>query len=217
MKIKVFLVDDHHIVKSGLRSELKKTDNIEVIGEASNGIEALAKLDKLTPDVVILDISMPEMNGLVLTERIKKLYPHLKIIVFTIHDNKSYAAEMVRLGANGYILKDSHPDELTQAIKSVYDGKPFFSPKINTDLLRQQAEKVRRSRKSFIPGSLTARESDVLKLLVDGKSNKEIGKALSISVRTVETHRNHIYKKLNLKSLSELTKFAISEGMADIS
>lgn len=214
-KIKVFLVDDHHIVRSGIRSELSKNSNISVLGEASSGKDALEKLEKIIPDVILMDISMPEMNGLKATELIKKRMPNVKIIALTMHDNKNYVAELIRLGASGYIMKDSSPEELVKAIESVNDNELYFSPKINVDLIKS-TPRVSRASKAHLPGSLTTREESILKFLVNGLSNKEIAKELAISVRTVETHREHIHRKLNMKSLAELTKYAISAGLIDM-
>jgi two-component system, NarL family, nitrate/nitrite response regulator NarL len=214
-KIKVFLVDDHHIVRSGIRSELSKNENISILGEASSGKDALEKLEKMIPDVILMDISMPEMNGLKATELIKKKMPNVKIIALTMHDNKNYVAELIRLGASGYIMKDSSPEELIKAIESVYNDILYFSPKINVDLIKSTPRTPRAS-KAHLPGSLTPREESILRFLVNGLSNKEIAKELAISVRTVETHREHINRKLNMKSLAELTKYAIAEGIIDM-
>lgn len=215
-RIKVFLVDDHHIVRSGLRSELSKNANILILEEASNGKEALLKLESIVPDVILMDISMPEMNGIKATELIKERMPNVKIIALTMHDNNNYAAELIRLGASGYILKDSNPEEIVNAIITVSHNGLYFSPQINMDMIHHHVENNRVSKRSVLTGSLTAREVDILKYLVNGFSNKEIAKELSISVRTVETHREHINRKLNMKSLAELTKYAIAEGIINI-
>lgn len=215
--IKVFLVDDHHIVRSALKGELDKRTNISVIGEASNGREAIEMLQNIIPDVILMDISMPEMNGLKATGIIKKKMPDVKILCLSMHDNKNYVSEIIRLGASGYVLKDSSPEELIEAIETVNDGKTYYSRRIKTEVLQQNTSRIIKSRKSYIQPELTKREGSILKKLVNGNSNKDIAVTLSISVRTVETHRDHIYKKLNVKSLAGLTKYAIAAGIIEIS
>jgi DNA-binding NarL/FixJ family response regulator len=163
-----------------------------------------------------MDISMPDMNGLMATENILKRQPESKIIALTMHDSADYVAELIRLGAKGYVLKDTDPNELIKAIIAVNSGGQYFSPKINNTLLNDYTRKIRKSKRSFIDQRLTPRERDVLVKIVTGMTNKEIAKSLSISVRTVETHREHIQQKLNIKNVAKLTQYALSRGLIEV-
>lgn len=210
-KIKVFFVDDHPIVCSGLRSELSKTKDIEYVGEANNGKEALEKLAKTSCDVILMDADMPELNGLKTSEQIFKSKPDAKIIA--IHDNDTYLLEFMCMGAMGYLLKDVPSDELIKAIKSVHSSIPYLSLKIDKALLKRHSEILKSTRANHNGKGLTKRESEILTMLANGFSNKEVAFKLKLSVRTVESHRNNIMKKLNIKTISGLTKYAISKGI----
>lgn len=211
--ISVFLVDDHPIVRSGLKTELLKYDQIEFAGEAAGGKEAIAKISEIKPDIILMDISMPDMTGLEATEIIMKKMPGSKIIALTMHDTDKYVHEIIRLGAKGYILKDANPDELIKAIESVNEGIPYYSSGISAVVLKEP-RLFRKSPRKFVPvDKLTARESEVLELLVNGLSNKEIANKLFLSVRTVETHRIHIMQKLDVKNFAGLIKYALSLGI----
>jgi DNA-binding NarL/FixJ family response regulator len=210
-KIKVFFVDDHPIVCSGLRTELSKTTEIECVGEATSGKEALEKLSKTSCDVILIDMDMPDMNGLKTSEQIFKEKPDARIIA--IHDNDTYLLEFMCMGAMGYLLKDVPPDELVTAIKSVHTNSPYLSLKIDKSLLKRHSELLRSTRGNHNGKELSKRESEVLIMLANGFSNKEIAFKLKLSVRTVESHRNNIMKKLNIKTISGLTKYAISKKM----
>jgi two-component system, NarL family, nitrate/nitrite response regulator NarL len=163
-----------------------------------------------------MDITMPGMTGLEATVLIRKKLPKARIIALTMHDNKDYVFEFIRLGAMGYVMKDANPDELIKAIETVFSDVPYYSSTVQKTILKQHAEILRKSKKSFIEETLTSREFDVLMHLVSGLSNKEIAKKLFLSVRTVETHREHIMKKLNIKNVAGLTKYAISQGLIDV-
>lgn len=213
--ISVFLVDDHPIVRSGLKSEIMKYDNIEFAGEASSGKEAIAMIDKIRPDIILMDISMPDMTGLEATEQLKNKIPGIKIIALTMHNSVKYVNEIIRLGAQGYILKDSDPLELIRAIESVYNGAQYYSPQINTSSLKKRSALTVKSGKRLQEDArLTRRESEVLLLLVSGCSNKEIANKLFLSVRTVETHRIHIMQKLDVKNFAGLIKYALAKGVS---
>jgi DNA-binding NarL/FixJ family response regulator len=209
--IKVFCVDDHPIVCSGLRTELTKAKNIECIGEAASGKEAVEKLEKIHCDVILMDVDMPDMNGIKTSEEILKVKPDVKII--GLHDNDNYLLDFMCMGAMGYLLKDIKPDELIKAIRSAYEGTPYLSLKIDKSLLKRHNELLRRSRGNHNGKELTKRESEVLIMLANGFANKEIAFKLKLSVRTVESHRVNIMKKLNIKTISGLTKYTISKGM----
>ncbi len=213
-KIKVFLVDDHPIVRSGLKTELLKNPLIEYAGEASGGKEALEIIPRIKPDVILIDISMPEMSGLELTEQLRKKMPYSKIIALTMHNNVNYVQEMIRLGASGYILKDANPDELISAIESVNKGETYYSSSISNIVIKHHAELLKKSQKRFVTqDNLTGRETEIFNYLVSGLSNKEIADKLFLSIRTVETHRIHIMQKLSVKNFAGLVKYAISKGL----
>ncbi|RPI18168.1 MAG: DNA-binding response regulator [Ignavibacteriae bacterium] len=215
-KISVLLADDHPIVRSGLKSELKKFPNINICGEASSGRETIDKASKLHPDVVLLDITMPDMNGLEATKILREHQPSSKIIALTMHENKNYILEMIRLGASGYVLKDSEPGELVKAIEAVNSGKSYFSSNISDKVMDIYSSEIRKNKKPFVKGQLTPRENEVLLYIVKGCSNKEIASLLNVSVRTVETHRDRIMSKLNIHSVAGLTRYAISEGLIEL-
>lgn len=209
--IRVFCVDDHPIVGSGLRTELDKAKGFECVGEAVNGTEAVEKLAKTPCDVIIMDMDMPEMNGLKTAEEIFKMKPGARII--GMHDNDNYLLDFMCAGAMGYLLKNFQPDELITAIRSVCDGTPYLSLNIDKSLLKRHNELLRKTRGNHNGKELTKRETEVLVMIANGFSNKEIAFKLKLSVRTVESHRNNIMKKLNIKSVSGLTKYAISKGI----
>jgi len=212
MKITVFLVDDHPIVRSGIKSELEKYTQLEFAGEAASGKEAIDKIDNIRPDVILMDISMPDMTGLEATEVLKKKIPDIKIIALTMHDSEKYVNEIMRLGAQGYILKDSDPIELIKAIETVNHGEQYFSPRINPAALKQSAQKRKFDKRAPEDEKLTLRESEVLHLLVAVCSNKEIANKLFLSIRTVETHRTHIMQKLDVKNFAGLIIYALSKS-----
>ncbi len=206
------LADDHPIVRNGIKDALAKQKNIEVVGEASSGTQVLRKAKELAPDIVLMDISMPGMGGLEATQRLRSSMPAVKILVFTMHDNKEYVLEIIRSGASGYVLKDTSTLELVRAIETVYRGGTFFSSKVSKLLLDQYIKKVSAGDEHAVE-QLTGREQEVLVLVAHGKSNKEIAGQLKIGIRTCEAHREKIMKKLKLHSVAELTKYAISKGL----
>lgn len=211
-KIKVILADDHPIVRTGIKNALADQENIEVIGEASSGAQAIKKAKELSPDIVLMDISMPGMGGLEAAQRMHSTMPKVKVLVFTMHDNKEYVLEIIRSGASGYVLKDTSTFELVKAIETVYSGGTFFSSKVSQFLLDQYVKKVAAGN-TKTDDALTKREEEVLVLVARGKSNKEIAVELEMSARTVETHREKIMKKLNVHSVAEMTQHAISRGL----
>ncbi|CAN5525091.1 response regulator transcription factor [soil metagenome] len=215
-KIKVFLVDDHPIVRSGIKSEFKKHRNIELTGEASSGKEALKLIRPDSTDVILMDISMPEMSGIELAEKLLKRNKRSKILALSMHDNKNYILEMIRLGATGYVIKDSHPDELIRAIESVNADLPFYSSMINELMIKQHINSIRRSKKKFVKDALSDREIEVLVLIADGCTNREIAKKLKLSIRTIEAHRENIMQKLDIKTIAGLTKYAINNNLISI-
>ena len=212
--IKVLLADDHTIVRKGLCSLLEGEADIEVIGEAENGREAIKLAEKLHPDIVVMDISMPGLNGLEATRQLKKHLPEIKILILTMHANEEYVFQTLQAGAEGYLVKKAAPSELVLAIREVNQDNFFLSPTISRTVID---EYIRRANE--INGeddalkNLTARETEVLQLIAEGRKNREIAELLFISIKTVETHRAHIMDKLDIHSTAELTQYAISKGI----
>ena len=215
-KIRLLLVDDHPIVREGIKSHLATQGDLEVVGDASNGMEAIAQARVHQPDIVLMDISMPRMNGLEAITRLRRQVPRSKILVLSMHDNREYISQIFRLGARGYLLKDTSPSELIQAIKTVHAGQAFFSPTASRVLLEEVTRKHRPDAPPAGETTLSEREREVLVLIAEGHSNKEIAKHLGVGVRTVETHRERIMDKLSIHSIAGLTKFAIAKGMVSL-
>ncbi len=203
--IRILLVDDHPLVREGLHSCLELYDNIQVIGEAKTGCEALEKASELKPDVVLMDINMPELNGLDATEIFAERFPDIKLLILSMHNNREYIASALRYGARGYVLKDVPSEEVVAAIEAVHLGGTYFSSGVSKILLAYQ--------ESDTEGPLTTREQTILLLLAEGKSNKHVAIELDISVRTVETHRKNIKRKLDISSTAGLTRYAIENGL----
>jgi two-component system nitrate/nitrite response regulator NarL len=210
-QIKLLLVDDHPIVLDGIKSHLCAQPDFEVVGDAANGQEALRKAKLTLPDVILMDISMPHMNGLDAMTSLRKQVPNAKILVLTMHDSREYIAQVVRSGARGYLLKDSAPAELVGAIKAVHGGEVYFSPSVSKVLIEEMADGRKPSGPEQQP--LTDREREVLSLIAEGLLNKQIADRLGIGVRTIETHRERIMRKLDIHTVAGLTKYAIARGM----
>jgi two-component system nitrate/nitrite response regulator NarL len=210
-KIRLLLVDDHPIVLDGIKSHLCAQPEFEIVGEASNGLDALQKARLLLPDVVVMDITMPNMNGLEATTVLRKQAPLAKILILTMHNSKEYIAQMIRAGARGYLLKDGSPAELVRAIKSVHAGEVFFAPSVSRVIVDQLVDGGGRVVEPV--QSLTDREREVLSLIAEGLLNKQIADKLGIGVRTIETHRERIMRKLDIHTVAGLTKYAIAQGM----
>jgi two-component system, NarL family, nitrate/nitrite response regulator NarL len=210
-KIKVLLVDDHPVVRKGLVSCLANRENLKIVGEAAEGAEALRKVAELAPDIVLMDIYMPGLDGLTVTEQLQRNSPQVKVLILSMYSNREYVLRIIKAGARGYVLKDTPPDELVRAIESVHAGETFFSPVVARIALNQYVSETNRTD----PFSrLSEREREVLGRIAEGRSNKEVASDLNIGVRTVETHRERIMQKLNIHSVAGLTKFAISNGLA---
>ena len=214
MPIKVLLVDDHKIMRSGLKRLLRDDDEIEIIGQADSGIEALDLVRQLSPDVVIMDIRMPNPNGIEAASQVKRDYPETKIIGLSMHSSKKFVTGMLKAGADGYLLKDCGPDELKKAIHAVMQGHTYLSPSITDtvvdDFVKEPQE---RNDPENVFSVLTHREIEVLQLLAEGNTTKQIGLKLHISPKTVEAHRLRVMKKLEIDNIANLTKYAIQEGL----
>lgn len=209
----IVLVDDHVMFRQGITRILEERSGFEVVGEVDCGLELLKLLEKLVPDLIILDISMPNLRGLEAIHEIKMNHPKVKILVLTMHKDKEYLHQALSAGAEGYLLKEDADSELFSAIDRVRQGKIYVSPKLSEGLTEDWVKMTRvNHRPSFDTERLTIREREVLKLIAEGKSSKEIGELLFISVRTVERHRANIMEKLNLKKTADLVKYAIQKG-----
>ncbi|MFQ5610649.1 MAG: response regulator [Anaerolineae bacterium] len=214
-KIRVLLADDHAIVRQGLRALLSDTSDIQVVGEAENGREALEKTLEHRPDVVIMDFGMPNLNGLEATHKILNQVPTTKVLVLTMHDSKEYILQCLKAGAAGYLLKDTIMEDVIEAIRQVMTHRRFISPSLSADDLAYYLNRLETG-KLFSPlESLTSREREVLQLIAEGHTNKKIASLLSISVKTVETHRAHLMNKLNIHDQASLVRFAIQHGLTD--
>jgi two-component system nitrate/nitrite response regulator NarL len=209
-RIKLLLVDDHPVVRRGISSCLARQERLSIVGEAADGIEAVRKAKELSPDIVLMDIDMPHMDGLAVTELLRKELPGVKVLILSMHSNTDYVLRIIQSGARGYILKEATPEELVRAIETVESGEAFFSPDIARVALNQF---VRGPGEGPTPSQLTNREREVLVQIAEGLSNKEIASHLGVGVRTVETHRERIMRKLNIHSVAGLTKFAIAKGL----
>jgi two-component system response regulator NreC len=214
-KIRVLIADDHSIVRAGIRSLLESQNDFEVVGEASNGLEAIELATQLEPDVVLMDIVMGDLNGLVATQEIKERVPAVHILALTMHDREEFFFAMLKAGALGYVLKGSEPNELLTAIEVVYRGQPFLSPSVTKAVLEDYLAQRADQPQSRYDG-LTLREKEVLHLTAEGNTTREIAKMLHLSVKTVEKHRAKVMHKLELQNLSELIKYAIRKGLIDV-
>jgi len=212
-KITVLLADDHRILREGIRSLLEKEPDIEVVAEASEGGEAVAKAQQLSPDLVLMDITMPGMNGLEATRQIKALKPGVKVLILTMHEGNQYISEFLRSGASGYVLKDTAAQELVGAIRAVNQGDAFLYPSIARMLLEEYIQKVQSGEERGSYDGLTDREREVLRMVAEGKTNKEIADDLSLSVRTVQAHRANLMGKLHMHDRTELVRYAIRKGL----
>jgi DNA-binding NarL/FixJ family response regulator len=207
--IRIVIADDHGIVRQGLRSVLSRDPYFEIVGEAATGRETLALAGNLVPDVLIVDIGMPELNGIDAAAQVHKSNPEIRIIVLSMHSDETYVLRALDAGAKGYLLKDSAEVDLVRAVHAVYRGNPFFSPEISEVLLEDYMRTLQQKKLQDSYELLTDREKEVLRLLAHGKSNKEAASSLEVSVNTIETHRNSLMKKLNLHNTAEIVLYAV--------
>lgn len=214
-KHKIFIAEDHQLFREGLKSMLRSRGDIDVVGEAEDGLEAVRQIRKVKPDLVLLDLSMPKMGGVSVMKEIKRELPDTRILALTIHESDQYVLEAFDAGTDGYCVKDASRQELMIAIDSVLQGKPYISPGISDQVIEGYLTGRRRLKKESNWDTLTQREREVLKLLAEGYTNKNIGEFLHISIKTVEKHRANLIGKLDLHNVAQLTAFAMEKGLIE--
>lgn len=208
-QIRIVLADDHNVVRRGLRLLLESQPEFSVVGEAADGKQAVEQAEATNPDVVVLDIAMPNLSGIEATQRIAAAYPQTAVVVLSMHSDEGYVLRALKAGAKGYLLKDSAESDLIQAIKAVHEGKTFFSQEVSKMLVEDYVREIRTRGVEDSYELLTTREREILQLLAEGRSNKEIAAKLNLSLYTVETHRRNLQDKLNLHSFAELILYAV--------
>ena len=214
-KIKILIADDHKILRQGIRSLLAPQPDFEVIGETADGPETLKETFKLKPDVVLMDIGMPNLNGFEATRQIKKKLPEVKVLILTMYQDDEYVLQALQSGASGYVLKDVAVEELVTAIRAVNNEQYYLSPSISRTVIDAYLRKTEKGGKE--PSELlTAREREIVQLIAEGHTNKEIAAKLYISVKTVDAHRSHIMEKLDIHDVALLVKYAIRKGITDL-
>jgi two-component system response regulator NreC len=209
-KIRVLLADDHAVVRQGFRMILAAEADMEIVGEAANGRDAVELAERLLPDVVVMDVAMPELNGIEATRRLAESAPRTRILALSMHKDSVYVREILRAGARGYLLKDAFDRDLLAAVRAVAKGEGYLSPSVSEAVLCDYRKHV-----GTPLDLLTSREREVLQMLAEGKTNKEIATLLKLSVYTVDAHRGRIMEKLNLHSIGELVRFAVRAGLVD--
>ncbi len=211
--IRILLADDHNIMRDGLRLLLERQADFEIVGEASDGRQAIALAQELQPDIAIMDIAMPDLNGIEATRRIMESRPRTGVIILSMHYDESYVIRSLKAGARGYLLKDSVRADLIAAIRAVMQAKTYFSPKISQILQEDYMQELEQKEQDDSYDLLTDREREVLQLIAEGLANKEIANKLNLSVYTVDTHRSHILRKLNLHSVPEVILYAVRKNI----
>jgi two-component system, NarL family, response regulator NreC len=212
-KIRILIADDHGIVRKGLRLQLEQNNDFEVVGEATEGREAVRMAEELLPDVVIMDIAMPTLNGIQATTQLVKKNPQIGVIILSMYSDETYLMRTLAAGAKGYLLKDSADVDLHRAVEVVAQGKPFFSPAIAGTLLEDYMRQLQQRGLQDSYDLLTEREKEILQLLAEGKSNKDVAGILNLSTNTVETHRTRIMQKLDLHSTADIVLYAVRKGI----
>jgi len=212
-KLRILLADDHIVMRTGLRALLERQPNLEVVGESENGRETIALAASLRPDVVVMDVGMPVLNGIEATQTIVTQCPTIAVVILSMHADESYVMRALKAGARGYLLKDSGAADLIGAIQAVSQNKSFFSPKVSRILAEDYIRVLKQKGAVDSYDLLTSREREILQLLAEGKANKEVATDLNISPYTVETHRSHIMEKLNLHNPAELILYAVRKGI----
>lgn len=216
-KIRVLICDDHTILREGIRLLLNAQPDIEVVGETSDGRDAVAQARALKPDVILMDIAMPLLNGLEATRQIRRDDPNARVLVLTMYESDEYVAQMLEAGATGYVLKKVAGSELVYAIRAVYQGEAFLYPSITKRLVEDYLRRVELGQERTSLDVLTDREREILQLIAEGHTNKEIADLLSLSIRTVQNHRAHLMQKLGIHDRGDLIKYAIQKGIIELS
>ena len=211
--IRVLLADDHTLIRAGLRLVVSQQPDFQVAGEAENGRQAVALAEQLKPDVVVMDIKMPDLNGIEACHQIRDTLPDTQVVMLSMHSDETYVLRALKAGARAYLLKDSAEADLARAIRAAVDGKSFFSPAVGKVLLEDYMRKLQRTGAEDSYELLSPREREILQVVAEGKSSKEIANVLNLSVYTVETHRAKIMQKLNLRSMPELILYAVRKGI----
>jgi two-component system response regulator NreC len=214
-KIKVVIADDHAVVREGIKMILGREPDIEIVGEAGNGREALDLVATSKPSVVVMDISMPEMGGIEATKRVKEAWPKVNVLALTMHEDESYVFQLLKAGASGYVLKRGAAQDLVQAIRSASRGEAFLYPSVARSVLADYLKRVQSGEERHRYDGLTDREREILALIAEGLSNQEIAQKLFISIKTVQTHRTHIMEKLDLHNRAQLVRYAIRKGLIE--
>lgn len=216
-KTRIFIADDHPVLRDGIKAVLSKNPDYEVVGEAQTGAEAVRSVEALKPDIVIMDITMPDINGITVTKRITEEYPESRVIILSMHSDVYNAIDSFRAGALAYVLKDSASEELIKAVEKVKSGEKYISQAIAGELLNDYMEIIKRDQPAAQDpfDTLSAREREILKYIADGKTSKEIADKLFISVSTVKTHRNNLMKKLKVNDMASMIKAAIRKGIVN--
>lgn len=214
-KDRIFIVEDHRLFREGLKSMLNKRDDTEIVGEAEDGLEAIRRIRKAKPDLVLLDLSMPKMGGISVMKEVKRELPETQILALTIHESDQYVLEAFEAGADGYCIKDASRKELMLAIDSVLEGKTYISSGISEQVLEGYLSGRKKLKKNTRWETITQREREVLKLLAEGHTNKDISGFLHISIKTVEKHRANLIGKLDLHNIAQLTAYAIENGLVE--
>ena len=215
MKIKILLADDHKIIREGLRALIERQSDMEVAAEAEDGLETVKLARKLSPDIVIMDIGMPGMNGIDATRQIVAEGNNIRVIALSMHSDRRFVLQMLKAGASGYLLKDSAFEELVIAIHTIMKKQPYLSPKVTDVMVKEYLHNLSKNESTAF-SILTVREREVLQLIAEGKSTKQIASILNISVKTIETHRQQVMEKVGVHSIAELTKYAIREGLTSL-
>ncbi|HHW96822.1 MAG: response regulator [Myxococcota bacterium] len=212
----IILVDNHRILSEGLRGLLSQEPDMQVIADAQDGREAIELVGRLRPDVVLMDVVMPELNGIEATRQIQKEYPSVRVLALSMHVDKRYVLGMLEAGAAGYLPKDSNFEEVVRAVRAVASGQVYLSPRIANIVVQEYGRKAAENKAQSAPGSLSSREREVLQLLAEGHSAREIAGRLHLSVKTIETHRRNIQAKLGIDNVADLVRYAIREGLTTL-
>ncbi len=215
MSLRILLADDHAMFRDGMRPLINREEGMEVVGEAESGLATVRLAKKLEPDIIIMDISMPQLNGVETTWKIREINPAIKVIILSMHSDRQFVIESLKAGAKAYLLKDSPFEELRRVIRAVAKGQIVLSPAIN-DIVIKDFIHLSKQETSSIFSILSPRERQVLQLITEGKATKEIAKDLCLSIKTIESHRKKIMDKLNIHNVAELTKYAIREGLTQL-